>query len=104
MPYFEGKTGTYLLNINIAIGTGVDEVDEMVFDIYPNPTLGMVNITGQDIEEINVYNTVGQKIKSVNVQNGEGIQIDLSTLPNGVYVLQALGRGQTMTRRIVKTE
>jgi hypothetical protein len=104
MPYFEGKTGTYLLNINVAIGTGVDETDEMVFDIYPNPTQGMVNITGQDIEEINVYNAVGQKIKSVNVQNGEGIQIDLSALPNGMYVLQALGRGQTMTRRIVKTE
>ena len=104
MPYFEGKTGTYLLNINVAIGTGVDETDETAFDIDPNPTLGMVNITGQDIEEINIYNTVGQKIKSVNVQNGEGIQIDFSTLPNGMYVLQAQGHGQTMTRRIVKTE
>ena len=72
MPYFEGKTGTYLLSINVAVGT--------------------------------VYNTVDQQVINLDTNGKKCTQVDLSGLTSGVYVLQAVGHGQTMTRRIVKTE
>ena len=104
MPYFEGKTGTYLLTIDVAIGAGVEESDETLFTIYPNPVKDIVNVTCEDIDGINLYNTIGQKIKCLDTKGCETIQIDLSSLPDGVYILQAVSNGCTITRRIVKAE
>ena len=104
MPYFEGKTGTYLLSITVNVGTGIEVTNEPVFNVYPNPTNGIVNVEVDNIEEINVYNTTGQRIINLNPMGSERTQVDLSGLTGGVYLLQATGHGQTMTRRIVKTE
>ena len=104
MPYFEGKTGTYLLSINVAIGTGVEENDETAFSVYPNPTKGLININCPGAEELRIYNSIGQQVMSINTNGENAKQVDLSALPSGVYVLQATGYGQTMTHRIVKTE
>ncbi len=104
MPYFEGKTGTYLLNINVAIGTSVEENAEPIFNVYPNPTNSMVNVECDNVEEIRIYNTVGQEVIRKPTNGSKHIQIDLSRLTGGVYVLQAVGERQTMGRRIAKTE
>ena len=104
MPYFEGRTGTYLLDIKITQGTGVEESDESVLAVYPNPTKDVVNINCEGCEEISLYNTVGQRMTIVNTEGRDHIQIHLSDLPNGVYILQAVSQGHTLTRRIVKAE
>ena len=104
MPYFEGKTGTYLLDITVAYGAGVEEEDETLFSVYPNPTKDVVNMNCKDIHQVNLYNAVGQRIESVNTESRDNVQIDLSGLPNGVYILQAVSNGRSLTRRIVKAE
>ena len=102
-PYFEGKSGTYLLSIKVAYGTGVEESEEAMFDVYPNPFNNVVNVNCKDINQINLYNPVGQRIESVNTEGRDIIQLDLSSLPNGVYFLQAVNKGHATTKRIVKT-
>ena len=105
VPYFEGRTGSYLLDIKITQGTGVEESDEVLFSVYPNPTKDYVNINCQEeIDEILLFNTDGQKMKSLDVKGHDKVQLDLSGLPNGLYILQAVSQCQTLTRRIVKAK
>ena len=102
-PYFEGRTGTYLLDIKVAITTGIEESDESLFSVYPNPVQNILNVNCKDIEQVSLFNTVGQKIESLSTEGRENIQIDLSGLPSGMYILQANRQGRTLTRKIVKS-
>lgn len=104
VPYFEGRTGTYQLDIKVARGTDVEESDETLFSVFPNPAKDWVNVTCEDVEEVRVFNAVGQRIKDVRTEGGDNVRIDLTGLPNGVYILQAVSKGHNLTRRIVKAE
>lgn len=103
MPYFEGKTGTYQLDIKVVPTIGVEESGESWFSVYPNPAQDVVNVDCKDIEQVSLFNTVGQKIESLNTEGRDNVRIDLSGLPNGVYILQASSRGRTLTKKIVKS-
>ena len=103
MPYFEGRTGTYQLNINITAGTGVMESNEPLLLVYPNPVDGILNIDCQDAREIRVYNPLGSLLKAVTVE-GDRVQVDMSELPCGTYLIQAVGDSRVATARVVKTE
>lgn len=102
-PYFEGRTGTYLLDIKVAITTGIEESDESLFSVYPNPVQDMLNVNCKDIDQVSLFNTVGQKIESLNTEGRDNVQIDLSGLPSGMYILQANRQGRTLSRKIVKS-
>ena len=104
MPYFEGKTGTYLLQINVTSGTGVDETGETFFSIYPNPAKDLVNIDCKRVDEIRLFNALGQRVETINTTGSDLVQISLEGMPCGVYVIQAVGSNYTLTRRIVKAE
>ena len=103
MPYFEGKTGTYLLDIKVVPTTGIDESEESLFSVYPNPVKDVVNVNCKDIEQFSLFNAIGQKIESFRTEGNDNVQIDLSGLPGGVYILRAISQGHTLTRRIVKS-
>ena len=104
MPYFEGKTGTYQLDIKVAYGTGIEESDEKLFSVYPNPVKDMVNVNCIDIEEISLFNAVGQQIESISTNGSDHIQIDMVGLPGGTYIIKAFGHNKVLTQKIVKTE
>ena len=103
MPYFEGKTGTYQLDIKVVPTTSIEESDETSFSVYPNPIKDVVNVNCEDIEQVSLFNGVGQKIESFSTEGNDNIQIDLSGLPSGMYILQAVSQGHTLIRRLVKT-
>ena len=103
IPYFEGKIGTYQLDIKVAYGNGIEESDESLFSVYPNPVQDMLNVDCKDIEQVSLFNTVGQKIESFNTEDRDNVQIDLSGLPSGLYILQANRQGRTLSRKIVKS-
>ena len=91
-------------HIKVAYGTGIEESEETMFDVYPNPVKDVVNVTWNDIEEISLFNIGGQRIRSLKAEGRDNIQLNLSDLPNGVYILQAIGQGRMISRRIVKSE
>ncbi len=65
---------------------------------YPNPTTGIVHLSGLNPSEslLNVYNLSGVKVISVRL-NSLHSEIDLGSLPSGIYLLQA----GSVTERIV---
>ncbi len=63
-------------------------IDEMVADeinIYPNPTDGILYISGLNNGQIDVYSITGAKV--AQFENNIDGQIDLSEFENGIYML-----------------
>jgi len=71
--------------------------------IFPNPSIGLFNIhSSKKIEEIKVYNLNAQIV--LQVDKLEGTQIDLSTLPEGLYLLELITNDQELIHQKVVIE
>lgn len=64
--------------------TSVDESGlERGFEIFPNPSSGIIHIESEEVAEIQVYNNLGLSVKTVKNTN----VIQLEDLPAGIYML-----------------
>ena len=80
-------------------GENVGEITNNNYNIYPNPTTGMVTVEGENINYVAVYNSVGQLIKVVKTQNNV---VDMSACKNGVYFFDVVDNaGQSSVQRVV---
>ncbi len=80
-------------------GEDVEEILNNTYNIYPNPTTGMVTVEGENINYVAVYNSVGQLVKVVKTQNSV---VDMSAYENGVYFFNVVDNaGQNSVQRVV---
>lgn len=96
-------TGSGCINALAAIeqveGTGVDDLYENRFMLYPNPTTDRIYVeTNEIINEINVLNLTGNiVIKSNNTNN-----IDASNLASGVYFMKVKTEKGEIIKKFIK--
>ncbi len=84
------------LNVN---GVNVEEILSNNYNIYPNPTTGMVTVEGDNIDYVAVYNSVGQLVKVVQTQDNN---VDMSAYENGVYFFNVVNnKGENSVQRVV---
>ncbi|MBN2262695.1 MAG: T9SS type A sorting domain-containing protein, partial [Prolixibacteraceae bacterium] len=69
------------------IKTGVDEFAQNAMKVYPNPTSGVINISGIDTKAVEIFNMYGAKVLSVDAKSNA---IDVSGLSNGAYLVKAI--------------
>jgi len=71
--------------------TSILDTEISSWSIYPNPSSGLVNITGGFSEEvvINVFDNIGQKVLSK--KSALDIRLDLSSFGKGLYFIQVDG-------------
>lgn len=71
--------------------------------VYPNPTKDIITIEKEQVGrlDIGISNTLGQRI-STQTSNSQTTQLDLSTLPNGIYILSIKQGTQYTSRKIIK--
>ena len=84
--------------------TGVDEKEEpSAFAIvHPNPTNGLVSITGENLRQAEVLNVLGQHVLTVNGE-GDELHIDMAALPAGIYFVNVTDEeGRKCVRKVVK--
>lgn len=87
--------------------TSINDIDDDIISIFPNPTSGLVNIAINQslskINEISIFNILGQPVynKSINEAGEMVLKVDLSEYSEGIYILNLIYKsGKTDTRRI----
>ena len=76
--------------------------EEAFATIHPNPSTGLVTITGKAIKQAEVLNTLGQRMATAQGE-GEQMTVDISTLPAGVYFVNVTDKdGRKCVRKVVK--
>lgn len=82
--------------------TTVDNVKELSFVIYPNPSsekLSVINNLTDKLDLIQIYNQAGELVKSLIPLNN---YLNISDLPKGVYFLKIYSNSITETVKILK--
>ena len=73
----------------------------LAFQVYPNPTTEWIRLNSvKPINSIEVYSMMGKLILSIPFPSNT--PIDISFLPEGNYLLRAIGEKSIATRRITK--
>ena len=88
--------------ITLVTFVGIDNTDAANISLYPNPTVGQLNIEASDaISQATVYNILGQQVLTLH-NLGSKTTVDLTTLAKGTYTLHlALQNGQTIIRKFI---
>jgi len=78
--------------------------DEIMVEVYPNPTSDKIYVTSKNINSIQIYSSTGKLIyKYKNITALSTIVIDISNYPEGVYFVTAQSTaGKHYVSKIVK--
>lgn len=87
---------------NYELHLGADEMTDMEISVYPNPSTGVVSVTADGRNSIEVYNAMGQKVYEAVMENE--ITMNLSHLSNGVYMIRVNGENSVATRQFIISE
>lgn len=81
---------------------GVDDQTLNGFIYYPNPTRGVLHITGPDnIENVAIFTVLGQRIIDQKIDSSKA-ELNISTLATGNYFMKVVSKGRTGMYRVVK--
>jgi len=87
--YKENEELIYSYGSDCCIGltSTIPSINEKCFEVYPNPSTEMLNITGGTITKIQIINLNGNIVLNQNSQNGN-ISINIHNLPQGIYFIK----------------
>jgi len=81
--------------------TNVNEISEVMTQVYPNPAKDLVNInSGSSINRITVINYVGQVVYDVEVSNQTKVELNVAGYEAGVYMVKIATTEGTVTKRV----
>ncbi len=72
----------------------------VVLGVYPNPSSGLINVSGVENATYSVSNTLGQTVASGEISS-ETTSLDLSAQTNGMYLLKVISNGTVQTKQVV---
>ena len=91
----------------IESSVAVEEMTQATWNIYPNPTQGLIRLFANDVHgrfvQIDVTNTLGQIVYSKQLSNQQvsnTTSIDLSDLAKGNYVIRMIDETTVLTKNI----
>ncbi len=95
--------------INCDSLAGINELTEKnsSFKIYPNPTAGSLTLTlskGEGMQEIKIYNVLGECVLyQQRITNSQQLTLDVSTLQNGIYIVEIQTEKEMFRKKFVKS-
>ncbi len=85
-------------NLQAEFFTGINEININGLNIYPNPSVGSINIDyNERFSTINIINLQGKMVLQSNQKN-----IDISGLENGIYIVQIATENGVLNSKFVK--
>jgi hypothetical protein len=88
--------------MDIDLSTSIEHVENMDVKVYPNPTSGVFNVANVANSEVTVYNVLGEVIESTYTADFS-TSIDLSSQPEGTYLIQVRNNDKVYTEKVVLT-
>jgi uncharacterized protein YegP (UPF0339 family) len=89
-------------SIDLDITSGIVS-KEASFNVYPNPTTGLVQVEGIEGAQVEVYNMIGEVVYN-EANTAASTTIDLSTLESGNYIIKVINNDEVSTQKIVLTK
>ena len=83
---------------------GIDNVGTEIFDVYPNPSNGILYIqtNGEAINaSVTITDMIGQVVKEMTLTNNTKHTIDVRELPSGLYNVSVGADGRIESKRIM---
>ncbi|MDP1623945.1 MAG: M4 family metallopeptidase [Bacteroidales bacterium] len=101
----EAKWGVWFAQGNRPLGVAEAKL-QVGLNIYPNPAHNLVNVsfepTLNEPFTIEIYDSRGVCVFSSNYSPASEIALDISAFSKGLYMLKAVGKSFSVTRKIVK--
>ncbi|WP_204344061.1 T9SS type A sorting domain-containing protein [Psychroserpens algicola] len=80
----------------------VNDVNKRETKIYPNPTMGEIEISNLSINSsLTIFNISGAVIRKINTTNSSEI-IDISNLESGIYFISNSDKNNYFVKKIIK--
>ncbi len=88
--------------IQITCGTGIDDVENTMVRVYPNPTEGVVKVAvdGFNVDKLEIFDIYGRKLQDMPFEGTEK-QVDLGQYAAGVYLFK-LKNSKNATESVIK--
>ena len=77
----------------------VDENDENIVSIYPNPAKNVLTVRAEKLNSVTIYNTVGQKVFEQTLDADE-VVINTSDFDSGIYLVKIVADGNEITQKV----
>ncbi len=98
---FTGNGLSAITGFEAASGIGIEGFGAII-SIYPNPTTGLVNISGLDGNtDITITDAKVQELKQTISKSDQLLTLDLSCCKTGVYFIKIQQPNETLFRKIV---
>lgn len=82
---------------------GINEINTLEFNIFPNPTVDFVNVETKDnIISYQVYDMGGKLLTEKGKLNKKDVKINLESYPKGIYLLNIKTDKRSYTQKITK--
>lgn len=102
------STGIAYFNISQVANASLKNIENVLFDIYPNPAKSNVTIVVDAKDDnivINVRNQMGQLVKNESVSGQSGLStlsLDIQNLTAGMYLIEVIQNGQSVVKPLIK--
>lgn len=106
-----GGNNLFIDDINIDVHAGVNELDEMIsmFQLFPNPSNGEVNLSFELLEQmpldISISNVLGQSVykkdAELYTQGAHQLALNLKDIPNGIYMVKLSDGVRSVSKKMV---
>jgi len=94
-PFRAGQTSFDMTIIERTVSTAFATIN-------PNPTTGLVTITGENLRQVEVFNVLGQEVLSIQGEGNE-FTVDIGKLPAGLYFVNVTDKeGRKCVQKVVK--
>jgi PKD repeat protein len=61
---------------------------------YPNPTTGVLNISGKPITEVSIFDVLGKNVYYSKFDKAQSVEIDTSMFTQGLYLVKVVSDGE----------
>ena len=100
---WQPKVGTASRVTNTNKNVANNKAVSFNFTLCPNPASNNIRITGKQIQQVKIVDIWGKIILNNSYNNEAVMNINISKLPQGMYIVQAMQKdGTILTNKLIK--